>query len=293
MTLPPRRWVLLLAGLVFLAGGVAQARPGRIRERTIEAPWARVHVPVLKEHMGAGDAVVRCRVTDIQGEWPTEALTLHYRIRGAWRRVHFSGAKEPGQPDVGAGAVFEAAIPNAGRGVAVPYYVQLELAPGQPLRMPGNAPTSTFTLTFKGQPSGPLIAAHVLCMMGGLLPLLAAMVCAILFLPTGRFLAAHRRLSLIGFVLLFIGSVPLGIAVERQVFGTYWEGWPFGRDVTDTKTGVILLFWLILMLFRGRSLWSRLPATRGPSDRAWAGWLIGIAVFTVAMYLIPHENLKF
>jgi hypothetical protein len=289
----PRRWVILLAGLLFLAGGAAPARPGRPAEQTLDTPFGRAHIQVLTEHMGAGDAIVHCRVTDLQGEWPPEALTLHYQTQGAWRTVHFRRATEPGQGATGAGEMFEAAIPNAGRGARVFYYVQVALAPGQSLQLPANGQNDPFPLTFKGRPSTPLIIAHVVCMMVGLVLLVVAMIGAILFLRNGRSLALHRRSSLIGFVLLFTGGVPLGIAVERQVFGTYWEGWPFGRDVTDTKTGLILLLWLILMLVRGRDLWGKLPATRGPRDRTWAAWLIAITIFTVAMYLIPHENIKF
>jgi hypothetical protein len=292
-TTRPRRQALLLAGLALLAGiGAADARPERPREAVLTAPWGRVHLEIAKEQMGEGDAVVRCRVTDAPGRWPADALSLHYQAGGEWRRVPFWPARELGETPAAAGERLEAVIPNAGRGVQVRYY--LEVADGaSPRRLPASAPADAYALTFKGRPSTPLIAAHVVCMMGGLIPLLLAAVLALVFLFRGRALVAVRRLTLAGFALLFVGSVPLGIAVEYQVFGTYWEGWPFGRDVTDTKSGAILLLWLILLLVRGRDLWSRVPAQRGPSDRAWARWLIAITVFTVAMYLIPHENIKF
>jgi len=285
MTLP-RGWVGLLAGLLFLAGSAAAARPGRHTEQTLDTPFGRAHVQILKEHMGEGDAVVRCRVTDLREAWPAGALTLHYQMQETWRVVHF-------QRSAGSGEAFEAAIPHAGRGVAVPYYVQVGTGLGPTQLLPVQAPAETFRVTFKGRPSTPLLIAHVLCMIGGLVFLVLATVGALLFLRNKRGLALHRRAGLIGFVLLFIGGVPLGMAVERQVFGTYWEGWPFGRDVTDTKTGLILLLWLVLMLVRGRDLGSRLPAERRPRDRAWAVWLIALTVFTAAMYLIPHENIKF
>lgn len=281
-----RQWMVPLAGLLFLAAAAAHARPGQVREQTLDTKLGRLHVEVLKEHMGEGDAVVRCRVTDAASAWPAEVLTLLHQTQGEWRAAFF-------RPVAGADQAFEAVLPNAGRGVTVPYYLQVEHAPGAAQRLPASGPAGPFRLTFKGRPSTPLIIAHVVCMMGGLGFLIVALFGAALFLRNGRSLALHRRASLIGFALLFIGGVPLGIAVERQVFGTYWEGWPFGRDVTDTKTGVILILWLILLLVRGRDLWSRLPSVRGPRDRSWAIWLIAITVFTVGMYLIPHENIKF
>jgi hypothetical protein len=138
-----------------------------------------------------------------------------------------------------------------------------------------------------------MLIAHVLCMMVGLLFLVLGLVFAFAHLRTGRQLAPLRRLTLIGVVLLAIGILPLGIAVEYQVFGTYWEGWPFGRDVTDTKSGLLLVLWLILLIVRGRDLFRSTPAVRGCRDRAWAKWLIALVLFTIALYLIPHENLKF
>jgi len=151
----------------------------------------------------------------------------------------------------------------------------------------------TFAVTYKGDVDRRLLLAHVLCMMGGIVPLLVAAALAAVFLRTGKFVGAMRRFVLVGFVLLLLGSVPLGIALEYQVFGTYWEGWPFGRDVTDTKSGLMLLLWLGLILSRGRWVFSRGRASGGLSDEAWAKLLIALSVFTFAIYLIPHQNLRF
>jgi hypothetical protein len=55
--------------------------------------------------------------------------------------------------------------------------------------------------------------------------------------------------------MIFIAGFPLGFILAYQVFGTPWTGIPFGWDITDNKTLVIFLFWMIsLFLVRGTIL---------------------------------------
>ncbi|ROL57462.1 hypothetical protein D9V84_05605 [Bacteroidetes/Chlorobi group bacterium Naka2016] len=86
------------------------------------------------------------------------------------------------------------------------------------------------------------------------------------------------KLSLWTFVLLFIGGAILGPIVQHYAFGVYWSGWPFGHDLTDNKTLISLIFWLI-------AIW-RLK--KNPTDYKWA---IIASIVMVAVYLIPHSVL--
>ena len=177
-------------------------------------------------------------------------------------------------------------------GTQIPYYLRIEPRGAQAVAVPASAPEKPVRMTFKGRPSPPVLIAHIVAMMGGLIPLMIAFVAAWTYLVRNRGLVLLRRSALIGFVSLLLGGVPLGMIVESQVFGTSWQGWPFGRDVTDTKTAVLLLAWLALLLSRGRALFGREAAVRGPRDRAWAAWVIVLGIVTAGVYLIPHENVK-
>jgi len=280
-----RRFLLvLLITCAAFAGGCRQ-RAGE--EFTVATVRGEVSLQPLTEQIGAGDARIRCRVSN-PDRWPAGALALVYHTGSRWSEV----IMQPADSAAGEG-LWEAALPERGKGDATRYYILIDVGEPAPHTLPAGAPDESLALTFKGVVSRPLLIGHVLFMMGGLLPFLLGLFFATAYLRSGRFLVTLRRLVLVGFVLLAIGSVPLGIAVEYQVFGTYWEGWPFGRDVTDTKSGVMLLLWLVLLIARGRDLFSRRPAVRGMSDKAWARWVVAMTIFTVALYLIPHENLKF
>ncbi len=82
-------------------------------------------------------------------------------------------------------------------------------------------------------------------------------------------------------MLIGIGGLVLGPIVQKYAFGAYWTGWPFGEDLTDNKT---LVMWLAWVVGGGRA---RAPPgagrPRGPLDRG-RGRLVMIAV-----YLVPHS----
>ncbi len=86
------------------------------------------------------------------------------------------------------------------------------------------------------------------------------------------------KLAIYTVVFLFIGGIILGPVVQKFAFGAFWTGWPFGHDLTDNKTAVALLFWLI-------AIWQ---IRKDPGKRWWA---VVAAVILLAVYLIPHSVL--
>lgn len=82
--------------------------------------------------------------------------------------------------------------------------------------------------------------------------------------------------SLITVITLFIGGLVLGPVVQKFAFGEYWTGWPFGKDLTDNKTLVAFVFWVIAY-FRLR---------KNPGNRFWP---ILASIVLLLVYLIPHS----
>jgi hypothetical protein len=80
------------------------------------------------------------------------------------------------------------------------------------------------------------------------------------------------------FILLVLGGFILGPIIQKFAFGEFWTGFPFGTDLTDNKTTIGLLGWLIALI-----------ATRkGKPARAW---VLGAAILMLVIYLIPHSLL--
>jgi len=84
------------------------------------------------------------------------------------------------------------------------------------------------------------------------------------------------KLSLITLILFLVGGMILGPLVQKYAFGAFWAGWPVGNDLTDNKSAVAFLFWLIAF-FRIRN---------NPKKQKWV--LIASIVMLV-IYLIPHS----
>ena len=77
-------------------------------------------------------------------------------------------------------------------------------------------------------------------------------------------------------VMLTIGGMIMGPIVQKFAFSAYWTGFPNGTDLTDNKTLIAFITWLIALL----AIWKK------PQQR---GWIIAAALITVVVFLIPHS----
>lgn len=77
-------------------------------------------------------------------------------------------------------------------------------------------------------------------------------------------------------VSLFIGGFLLGFAMNGFAFGEVWGGWPFGHDVTDNKTQIAFIAWLIAFYFVKKNKNAKLA-------------VLLAAIIMIAVYMIPHS----
>lgn len=82
--------------------------------------------------------------------------------------------------------------------------------------------------------------------------------------------------TLITTILLLFGGMFLGPVVQKYAFGAFWTGWPFGHDLTDNKTLVAFIAWIIAYL-------------RLRKDKSNRGWAVAAAIILLMVYLIPHS----
>ncbi len=85
-------------------------------------------------------------------------------------------------------------------------------------------------------------------------------------------------LALMTCITLFIGGLIIGPIMQEYAFGALWTGWPFGHDLTDNKTAVALIMWLIAM-------WR---IKKNP--KAWV-WGIVASIVMLIVFFIPHSLL--
>jgi len=86
------------------------------------------------------------------------------------------------------------------------------------------------------------------------------------------------RLAIWTLLFMISGGLILGPIVQKYAFGAYWTGWPFGHDLTDNKTLVMVLVWAFA-IFKLR---------KDPANKTWP---LLAAFIVLIVYIIPHSML--
>jgi hypothetical protein len=76
--------------------------------------------------------------------------------------------------------------------------------------------------------------------------------------------------------LLFAGGFVLGPLVQKFAFGVAWAGFPAGSDLTDNKTLIAFLFWIVALV-------------AGRKGRPARPFVIAASLVTLLIFLIPHS----
>ncbi len=133
--------------------------------------------------------------------------------------------------------------------------------------------TEEFIITrFKGHVPPYILFPHIL-----------AMILAMIFSLRTGFEALFKgkstlKLTIYTLIFLGLGGLILGPMVQKFAFDAFWTGWPFGHDLTDNKTAVSFIFWLIAFFV----------LRKNPENRFWP---IFASIVLLAVYLIPHSAL--
>jgi hypothetical protein len=115
-----------------------------------------------------------------------------------------------------------------------------------------------------------LLVVHVLVMFTGMLFATAAGLAAL----DGK--RNPRRFVLWAAGLVFVGGFVLGPLVQKYAFGILWSGFPLGTDLTDNKTLILFLFWIVALVAGRKGKPARLA-------------VMAASVVTLVIYLIPHS----
>lgn len=91
--------------------------------------------------------------------------------------------------------------------------------------------------------------------------------------------AVAPKFNKLTFITLFFmigGGMILGPITQKFAFGAFWTGFPFGHDLTDNKTLIALITWIV-------AIW-KMKKSSNPKP-----WVIGAAIVTFIVFLIPHS----
>jgi hypothetical protein len=131
---------------------------------------------------------------------------------------------------------------------------------------------SPVIIRFRGAVPAFLIIIHALLMFLGMLLSNMAGLTAL----DGKRNPRNYALWTLGF--LIVGGLILGSIVQKMSFGAFWTGIPFGTDLTDNKTLIALVAWVVAVV-------------AGRKGKPARGWVLAAALIVLVVYSIPHSLL--
>jgi hypothetical protein len=260
----------ILAVFVTISSAVYQRKTGPTYpiEGVTRVGYLDVRYNLLRSRGGAGDQPVYIETSDtsVTGH----LIYRRYPTDEEWNRV----------PLVREDTLLTAFLPHQPPAGKLEYHVELS-AGTVVISIPE---TENAIIRFKGSVPGFVLVPHILFMFFGMLLSTRAGL-EVIRIPKREkfslfsFIDQKKRVN--GYVwwaivLIFLGGLVFGPIVQKYAFGAYWTGFPFGTDLTDNKTLIAFLAWLIALL---------LLLKRPKSN----GWVLLAAIVTWTIFMVPHS----
>ncbi|MFH1681109.1 MAG: hypothetical protein ABIH26_10750 [Candidatus Eisenbacteria bacterium] len=248
----------LLAFLITFGAAYYQRKTGPTYPVEADAAVGRgiVHVVLHRSHGGAGDQPVV--IEDVGPEVSGRIVWRRFPSSGEFRSIELSRD----------GDRLEGTLPHQPPAGKIEYHLELT-GGGRTVRVPERGHVVT---RFKGAVPAWALVPHVLFMFAGMLISNVAGIAAV-----------RKEVRILGLVrgtvvLLFLGGLLFGPIVQKYAFGEFWTGFPFGYDLTDNKTLIAFVAWILALASFRKRKWPR-------------GYVIAAAFVTLVIFLIPHSLL--
>ena len=244
-------WVL--AFLITAAAAIYQRKTGPTYELKTGFNYngRNYEVELIRSHEIGEPCIVEVNIPpqDIKGE----LIYRKYPTNDPWTKVELS---RKGDHLIGE-------MPVQGAAGKLEYYLVLQ---DGKIKIPEEGPV---VIRFKGTVPDYILIPHIFFMFFAMMISTLAGIMAL-----GK-ISKQKLYGKIAFILLLIGGMVLGPLVQKHAFGELWTGIPFGWDLTDNKTLIAVLFWLLAYI--------------GNLKKERRGLTILAAVVLLAIFSIPHS----
>ena len=133
---------------------------------------------------------------------------------------------------------FFADVPPQPRAGKIQYYIDLTDSKGTFSLMK----ETPVVVRFKGEVPWYILSPHILIMFMAMLFSTVAGLLAIAKIPP------YKKFGVWTLILLIAGGFILGPIVQKLAFDQFWTGVPIGWDLTDNKTLIALIFWILAVV---------------------------------------------
>ncbi len=265
---------LLTVALLGLSRSLSMRRP---RDLAARGEGFSVEHTSVTEQIGPGKPEISVTV---EGERTVEPVVT-YRVGAdsTFQTVAMTGE--------GSG-MWRVELPAYTKGTKVHYAIEL-LDGGEIIaRVPEDRQSSLY-IRYKGEVSSAVLILHIVFMFASFYFMIQALWSAVGILYGRDWKSEAVRHARWVLLSSFMGGWPLGFILNYQAFGVIWEGFPFGYDITDNKTQIMFVFWLVSMLlvrgsFLGRGEEKDLLGARGFAAAVIVSFIVSLLIF-----IVPHS----
>ena len=246
--------IWILAVILTISAAIYQRLTGPTHPQRTQVTIAGQthHFKLLRSFDGAGDCPIAVEMPDKE-----VSGTLEYRIFP--QKVDFTKSAM-----VRDGQTLTASLPHQGMAGKLEYKVSLSKGNEQ-VSLNNGVPT---VIRFKGYVPSAILIPHILIMF-----------LAMLFSNVAGFFALFKvpsvKMMKITLGTIFVGGMIMGPLVQKYAFNELWAGVPYGYDLTDNKTLIAIVAWIIAYFFN-----------RKQESRYW---VVAAMVVTMAIFSIPHS----
>lgn len=252
---PNTKLFWLLAFIITIAAAYYQRKTGPTyaKEISITLDGKNYEIELPRSHGGDDACPVELEIADndVQGE----LFYRKYPTNENWQTILLNRE----------GELLTGNLPHQPPAGKLEYFLKLSTR-NEELDLFENNPV---IIRFKGSVPAGVLIPHIILMFAAMLLSNFSGIIAFMKHPKQRF---YGRITL---ALLFMGGLILGPVVQFHAFGEYWTGIPFGWDLTDNKTLIAFLFWVI--------------AIAGNRKREKPSLTVLAAVILLLIYSIPHS----
>jgi len=250
-----KSFIWILAGLITLAAGIYQRVTGPTQPFKTEVNTGIQRFPVVfqRSHSGITDCPVVLQISDIT-------------VKGALLFRKYPGKDEMTKVELKReGDKLTAFLPNQPPAGKLEYRLDLEKN-GTPLVINNGIPV---LIRFTGEVPEAILFVHILLMF---LAMFFSNATGLLALFGVR---SYKFFTYITFAILFTGGLIFGPIVQKYAFNEWWSGIPFGWDLTDNKTLIAVMVWLM--------------ALEMIKKKHAAFWVVIAWAVTIIIFSIPHS----
>ena len=194
------------------------------------------------------------------------------------------------------GSTYADYLPGLSKGERWFYYIEAEDTTGNILSIPERVKEEerqiNFYVTFEGTADRILFISHIVLAITAVILWIHSVFYAVNYLITKE--RHNIRLAfcsvLYGTTSFFVFAFPVGGYIAHQVFGQAWSGAPFGWDITDNKSLITFLYYVILIyLMKGEFYELEVGKGNVISDNNFSYLVILGIILTIVVYNIPHS----